>query len=112
MVLSLASLLCLFAASGDPAQAVSRGVAAHPPTSPLATTNCHWHTDGHAYWAHCLPTESPYTFQMHIWCNNPPFPVPSYEWDSDIAQSPQQIYTSGISCIFGGSVTSAWVTAG
>lgn len=112
LLLVLAPLLALLATAGNPAQAATKSEPARLPMTQSVTTNCHWHTDGNVYWAHCYPTGTPYTFQMHIWCDHTPYPIPPYENDSDIAQSPQQIYTNGINCIFGGSVTSAWVTAG
>jgi hypothetical protein len=84
------------------------GVAGSPHASKvLVSTNCHWHYDGNVYWAHCYPTDGPYTFRMHIWCNVLGYSYPMW---SNWARSPDQVYSDGVNCGPGaGAAQSEWV---
>jgi hypothetical protein len=110
-------LLLLFAMPATPALASSSptagqtGAEAIQPSASVvsaASTNCHWHTDGNVYWAHCYDTGAPYSFQMHVWCSQ----GFNGDWQNDsfVAQSPRDAYTNGINCNGNGHVTSAWVS--
>lgn len=102
-----AGLLVLAAATAVPASAATapshRAAAAR--NAVLTVTNCHWHTDGTTYWAHCYATGDPYFFWMHIHCHGPL--SLSYTRDGSSAHSPEQEYSGGISCYPGGTVDAA-----
>jgi hypothetical protein len=105
ILVMLCSLLLLLAATASPAAATpassSRpGVTSRPNATLLSTTttDCHWHTDGNVYWAHCYDTGAPYFFQMHVVCSFGP------DRYSNSAHSPEQQYTEGINCWPGTSV--------
>jgi hypothetical protein len=89
------------------ATAATPGTATHAPPDAIAvSTNCHYHYDGNVYWAHCYPTDGPYSFRMHLWCDVG-FGYPA---TSNWARSPDQIYTDGVNCGPGaGAAESAWV---
>jgi hypothetical protein len=105
---AVAGVLVIGAASALPASAATtqpHRVAATAPRAVLTITNCHWHTDGTTYWAHCYATGDPYFFWMHILCHGPL--NLSYTRDGSSAHSPEQEYSGGISCFPGGTVVAA-----
>jgi len=104
--LAAAGFLVVGAATALPAGAATTQPTTAP-TAVLAATNCHWHTDGNTYWAHCYATGDPYFFWAHILCHGPG-PI-TYTRDGSSAHSPEQQYSGGISCFPGGSVVAAGV---